>query len=267
MDIFVHILSSRYVQTLVKGKMMNWLVNGIYPLACPLCGKPTDQRKRVSNLSWQEYGAACSDCAEQVVPIQGIRCMKCGKEIGEEERVYCYDCMHVKHVYTQCIAALPYEKAIKQSIYRFKYKGCREYAWWYASIIAKYCLKQIQMWKPEIIIPVPMFHKKKKERGYNQAELVAEKLSLLTGIDMNSQILVRSRKTAPMKTLHGKERIKNLENAFLVKTKMIKYNKVLLIDDIYTTGATLDACSAALKKQGAEEVYAVCLCIGKGMGS
>jgi len=252
------------IQHKIINKAVTFIVNSIYPLACPICSRPTDKKLHIDFPTWQEYGDVCSDCTDKVKPIDEAQCMKCGKILNDNDSEYCYDCKYIRHEYTQCIAALPYEGQIKQSIYRFKYKGCREYAWWYANIIEKYCGERIRIWSPDIIIPVPMYHAKEKVRGYNQTELIAQNLSKLLDVDMNAQLLFRIKKTAPMKKLHAIERIKNLENAFLVKRKMIKYNKVLLLDDIYTTGATLDACAKALKRQGVKEVYGVCLCIGRG---
>lgn len=252
------------IQHKIINSAIKFIVNGIYPPACPICGKPTDKKLSVDFLTWQDYGDVCSDCMDKVKPVNKARCMKCGKFLDNDESEFCYDCKHTKHEYTQCIAALPYEGEIKQSIYRFKYGGCREYAWWYANIIEKHCGRQIQIWNPDVIVPVPMYRAKVKVRGFNQAELVAQNLSKLLNIDINSQLLFRIRKTAPMKKLHAIERTKNLENAFLARQKMIKYNKILLLDDIYTTGATLDACASALKRQGVKEIYGVCLCIGRG---
>ena len=74
-----------------------------------------------------------------------------------------------------------------------------------------------------------------------------------------------NKNTVPMKEVSGHDRSKNLENAFIADKNVVKYKKILLVDDIYTTGATLDACAAVLKKCGIEKVYGACLCIGRGM--
>ena len=103
-----------------------------------------------------------------------------------------------------------------------------------------------------------------KKRGYNQAELIANELSQMTHIPVDSDILKRVVNTTPQKELNDKERAKNLKNAFQVNEYIVQYKKIVLVDDIYTTGATLDACAKALKEAGAEKIYFVAACIGTG---
>ena len=98
----------------------------------------------------------------------------------------------------------------------------------------------------------------------NQAELIAEALGKATGIPVDTQSLERTVKTVPMKELDNVQRRKNLENAFNVARNIVKYKKVLIVDDIYTTGATLDACATILKSAGVAKVYGLSLCIGNG---
>ena len=116
-----------------------------------------------------------------------------------------------------------------------------------------------------MIVPVPMYAKKQRARGYNQAEIIACELGKIIHIPVNTRFLKRNKNTVPMKEVSGRDRSKNLENAFIADKNVVKYKKILLVDDIYTTGATLDACAAVLKKYGVEKVYGACLCIGRGM--
>ena len=109
-----------------------------------------------------------------------------------------------------------------------------------------------------------MFKKKEKQRGYNQAALLAADLSRMTGIPYSEEMLIRVRKTSPMKDLERKDRLRNLKEAFSIREPLSSIYKVLLIDDIYTTGATMDECSLILKDSGAREVYGIALCIGNG---
>ena len=106
---------------------------------------------------------------------------------------------------------------------------------------------------------------RKRERGYNQAELVAAELSRLTGIRMYGDLVRRVRKTVPQKELTIQERQNNLKKAFNISTNVVKLNKVILVDDIYTTGSTLDAVAMELKRHGVKAVYFIALCIGEGM--
>ena len=117
---------------------------------------------------------------------------------------------------------------------------------------------------PDVIIPVPIHISRLKMRGYNQAGLIAEALGRIIGIPIDEEALVRVIKTAPMKELSNRERVKNLQNAFQADEKVVRYKKVLIVDDIYTTGATFDACAAVLKQAGVREVYGISLCVGDG---
>lgn len=234
------------------------IIDAIYPPVCPICGKTPDivegVRRRV-----------CADCEKKLVYIGEQRCLKCGKELEDTDGQYCYDCGRTEHIYTQGIAVFAYAEGIKQSIYRYKYKGRREYAVWYGEQVSKKCGAQIDIWAPDVIIPVPLHADKLRKRGYNQAELLAVEIGKNMGIPVEPDYLAREKNTVPMKALSENERVKNLEKAFLIKNNGVKYNKVMLVDDIYTTGATVDACAEELKKAGVKQIYCVSLCVGKGI--
>jgi len=100
-------------------------------------------------------------------------------------------------------------------------------------------------------------------RGYNQAECLAKEISLRTGLPLAAKLLIRSKATAPMKELSKAERRKNLQNAFAVQGNKVP-ERILLIDDIYTTGATADACAKVLMKHGAKLVDCYCLAMEDG---
>jgi ComF family protein len=110
-----------------------------------------------------------------------------------------------------------------------------------------------------------MYNGKKMQRGYNQAEILAKEISKYTQIEMYENILTRTRATKPQKDLMGLNRKKNLENAFKISKNVVKLRKILLVDDIYTTGCTIDECAKALLNAGADEVYYVSVCIGTGV--
>ena len=121
------------------------------------------------------------------------------------------------------------------------------------------------MMEADSIVPVPVHASRKRSRGYNQAELVAAELSRLTGIRMYENLVKRVRKTVPQKELTIQERQNNLKKAFNITTNVVKLNKTILVDDIYTTGSTLDAVALELRRHGVKSVYFIALCIGEGM--
>ena len=117
--------------------------------------------------------------------------------------------------------------------------------------------------KVELIVPVPLHRKKMRIRGYNQAALLAEVLGEITGISVDEDILVRVKNTKPLKQLNDKERRRSIRGAFSVR-KSVWAKTIVLIDDIYTTGSTLDEAAQVLLKAGAEKVYFLTISIGQG---
>ncbi len=191
-------------------------------------------------------------------------CKKCGKPLEKEEDEYCRDCSRRKHVFTRGRAVLEYDSLMRASIGRFKYRNRREYADFYVEALLQVCGDAIRVWKPEALIPVPLHKSRRRHRGFNQAELVARRLGRKLGIPVCENLLVRTKKTRPQKELTDQERRQNLKNAFQVKQNDVRLKKVLLIDDIYTTGSTMDACSGILLENGVENVYFLSICIGRG---
>lgn len=115
-----------------------------------------------------------------------------------------------------------------------------------------------------MLVPVPIHPARRRYRGYNQAEVFAKRLSEEFQIPMDAHLIRRVKRTKPQKELDPAERRKNLENAFaLEKPGQMKYRRILLVDDIYTTGSTVDALAALLKKNGAVQVDFLCAAIVK----
>jgi ComF family protein len=154
---------------------------------------------------------------------------------------------------------------MKMSIYRFKYQGRSEYAKFYATDIYEKLGDEIGKLGADSVIPIPIHPSRLRERGYNQAEEVAKELSKLSGIPFYANIIQRTRKTLPQKGLNPTERQNNLKKAFNISSDVVKLNKTILVDDIYTTGSTIDAVAAVLRSHGVKEVYFITLCIGEGI--
>ena len=153
---------------------------------------------------------------------------------------------------------------MKRSMYRFKYANKREYADFFAKEAERMHGDWIKRRGIEVILPVPMYDRKKKLRGYNQAEVFADRLGRELGIPVDSKLVKRIKNTVPQKELSEKQRKDNVKGAFQVRTNIVKYRKVLLVDDIYTTGTTIDAMSECMLAGGADEVYFLSICIGEG---
>lgn len=191
-------------------------------------------------------------------PVCGI----CGKRDENWVCENCYNKLKINVNYNK-----PINKFYDEQIYLFKYKDIRNLILRYkfnnqsylnntfANIILKNkkLCRKIKIY--DIIIPVPMFHKKKKNRGYNQTELITSKIAKCLGIYTNNNILIKSKNTKTQSTLKEKNRYENIKNAFSIKNnELIKNKNIILFDDIITTGATVNECSKILKQNGVKNI-------------
>lgn len=231
----------------------------IFPKTCPICEEILQKEQEI-----------CESCRKKLEYIREPKCKKCGKpfETDDEEqtiREYCADCGKGRHSYDSGMAVFRYGEDIRESISRFKYHNRRTYADFYGQEMARKYGQKIKTLGIQVLIPVPISKRKMVRRGYNQAGLIAKVLGETLNIPVDSEILIRDRDTTPQKELSNEERRKNLNNAFKMMRSAVKYKKVLLVDDIYTTGSTIDACAETLKRSGAGEIYFISLSIGAGI--
>ena len=188
-------------------------------------------------------------------------CPKCGKPVLVEGEI-CPDCEHVYHPYRQAMAILEYRRGVPELVHRFKYQGER--------ILSKPMIEwmtqgvKIKGLDFDVIAPVPLHPKKERKRGFNQAALLAEGI----GRNLKKQVLhnnlVRIIDTHTQANLDKHARIANLQGAFQVlEASQFKDKIVLLVDDVYTTGATADQCSRVILGAGAREVFVLTLATGR----
>jgi len=209
-------------------------------------------------------------CKKELCLIMEPVCMQCGRPVGLPETEYCYDCAkkhrqaELQKFIKQGKALFLYEGVPKEIIYRLKYANCREYA----KSLAKLAYEQYGDWikrnQIEAVIAVPMYHKKQRKRGYNQAELLAKALAKEMGVSCLEGILKKVKDTKEQKKLDDRDRKNNLKNAFQMSKNVVKYKKILLVDDIYTTGNTLETVAQELYRSGISEIYTLVICIGEG---
>ena len=230
------------------------LTDLFYPRRCPVCDRAVSP-----------FGSLiCETCKNEFTYIKQPYCMKCGKELTEETAEYCGDCMRRRHFFDSGRALFSYKSAA-DSIYRFKYKGRQEYGAYYAVCMSKQLGRWIASCRPEALVPVPIHASKRRARGYNQADVLARELGRVMGIPVESDLIQRVRKTAPMKDLPLAERQNNLKRAFKICRNDVKLDTVIIVDDIYTTGSTIDAMSCELRRAGVKRIYFATLAIGNGV--
>lgn len=229
------------------------LLRLLYPPRCPICDGIVE-----------EDGGICPECRKKVIWVGEPVCKKCGKPLLNQRAEYCHDCGRKRHSFVQGKALWVYEGKARESVCRFKYQNKREYGEAYAREIAGQYGHWIASRGVEAIVPVPLHRKKRRIRGYNQAEILARNLGALLGIPARADLLVRTRNTAPQKTLNDTERKNNLKGAFISTKNVVQLKHILVVDDIYTTGSTVDAVSSVLLDAGAAKIFVCCISIGRG---
>lgn len=210
-----------------------------YP--CILCGKyhPKDENKSI----YKRIGI-CNKCYEK---------LKTTKE-------KCFDGGEgVKAVFSPYI----YDGAIADAVKEYKFSG----QWLFGGLFGTMIYNELEnipyIWEFDYLIPVPLHETRLRERGYNQSEIIAEKISKLSGVPMINDGIFRIRETKRQSSLTGLERRTNVKGAFFAAESAVSGKRIVLVDDICTMGETLRACSDALLKAGAKEVIAITLCVSK----
>lgn len=225
----------------------------LYPRRCPVCDE----------IAAPQGEKICPECVHKLKLLTEPWCMRCGKRVPEGEE-YCRECREKIHFFERGRALYEYGSAA-ESIYRFKYAGRREYADFFGEQAAEYLGDFIRSVHPDGLVPIPLHKRRRASRGYNQAELFAGALGNRMGIPVYPEMLVRVRDTAPQKKLNPEERQNNLKKAFNMGRNDVKLKSIIVIDDIYTTGATIDEAARALKEAGTQRIYFITLARGAGI--
>lgn len=238
-------------------KLGTALDEAVFPsnIYCICCGSLIDGTRPYS---------LCDPCARKLHWIVGRSCVKCGKALPDTYRgSCCYDCMGFSHSFSRGYSCLTYGLHEREILMDFKYGGKGYLGAKLGDILSdRLACEDLDV---DVIIPVPVSEKRRRQRGYNQTALMARRVAKRSGIPLEEKALIRVRDTALLRSLNPGEREAALAGAFTVMQKrrgQIAGRRVLLIDDIYTTGATADACTKALLASGAAEVFLLTLASG-----
>lgn len=238
---------------LVFNRIAAVLLSLLYPERCVFCDEVIGGMGEVF---------VCNACRRTGDFVGENYCLKCGKRIENAAEEYCRDCALGKHFFDRGRVLYVYNDAIRESIYRLKYKNRRRYAIYFGDEMAKEFAPWLQKRKIQAIIPIPLHKSRRIKRGYNQAQLLAERISEKTGIPVRNDLIFRVKKTEAQKLKNARERQNNLKNAFKIMHNDVKLEIVVLVDDIYTTGSTMDEAARVLKASGIKEVYCISLASG-----
>lgn len=219
----------------------SWLINLLYPSNCPLCGGP-------SNL--YELSPICSVCFSGIKRFTGPSCAVCGEAFGSELGHICGRCIKEPPPFKRAASyGLYTDDALREAIHLLKFSGIKR-----LSKPLGMLLSGIELPSADLIVPVPVSARSLRARGFNHSALMGKTVSKRLGIPLLVGVLYKKKDTPPQVGLTRAERLENLRGAFGMRERL-NGQKVLLIDDVLTTGATARECSKTLLKGGADEVY------------
>ncbi len=239
-------------------RYINEVLDLIYPKICIFC-------KEKIPSSFENY--LCEKCLKGLNKLNPPYCVSCGipitVQIFGDVIIKCPECIASHYYFKRGYAASLYDGLIKECIHNFKYNSHTYLGNTLADIMTEFAFKNIHLNKIDCIVPVPLHWKKMRDRGFNQSAILGKTLSKRTGIYFCDKGLSRVKSMPAQVKLSRNERIKNLKGAFIVKEpKYFIDKKILLIDDVFTTGATMNECAKTLMDVGAREVYAFSLSRG-----
>lgn len=195
----------------------------------------------------------CAGCRRRIRRLEEPLCLRCGAEL-ESPRASC-GCKGRLRALTRLRSAVAYEGPVEAAVHRFKYQGWRRLAGPLAQLLAERIV--IEGLASAAVVPVPLHPQRQRQRGFNQSELLAGELRRRLGLREPRGRLMRVRATAPQVGKDRAHRWENVRDAFGWRGPALGGGAMMLIDDVATTGATLEACAAALKAAGAGPVIGV----------
>jgi ComF family protein len=204
----------------------------------------------------------CSACVTDLTKtLPEPLCRQCGRPVGpvdtgqqDGERL-CHMCRRGAYDFDLARSYGAYTSRLARAILMLKYNDVTPLGLWFAGLLARLVARHLESYKADVLVPVPLDAKRQRERGYNQAELIARPLSRLIGVPFRSYLLVRTHPRPNKLRLTRLERWETVRGAYATHHRaQVDKLRVLLVDDVFTTGATLDACSRALRSAGAAQV-------------
>lgn len=239
-------------------RLWNACLDLLFPPAerCIVCGR--------GNRDGQ---AICQSCLQQMGHGAGPSCPRCGRSLAGQRQLDgqllpCPFCAGKSWAFSEARSIGPYEGALRLAVHRLKFRGQQDYGRVLGDVL--YRSVESDWWEAaDFIVPVPLHTERLRQRGYNQAEIVAGQLAMQANKPLR-QILVRHQPTNPQTGLSQQQRQRNVQGAFRIalgQERWVKGKRLLLVDDVLTTGSTLDACARILRQAGAAEVRVATLAI------
>jgi len=224
--------------------LISKLLNILYPSRCPMCGSVSDVFS---------YSPICSLCWSRIKKYTGPSCDICAMPFSSEYAKVCGRCLKKAPPFSMAVNYGLYEGVLAEAINQLKFHGLKR-----LSKPLGRLLHSMEIPVIDGIVPVPLNAKSLRERGFNQSLLIARVVSRIRKIPLLMDVLIKKKETPPQIGLSANERLLNLKDAFEVRGD-IRGLRILLVDDVMTTGATVTECSKQLIKADAEDVIVLTL--------
>jgi ComF family protein len=227
----------------LKGILLD-LLDFVYPPHCELCAARLDRGERI----------ICRTCWRDVNGITAPFCSRCGIPLSTSD-TFCDACLKRGRLFSFSRSYGLFDLTLRHIVHLLKYRRRKGLAAPLVSRMAVLMGSDARYGSMDALIPVPLHGVKRRSRGFNQSRLLAGGLSLLSGLPVIENVLIRKRNTVSQSSLSLSQRMTNVRGAFAVTgSPAIRDRRVILIDDVLTTGSTADACAGALLQAGAAEV-------------
>jgi ComF family protein len=232
------------------------LASLVFPAPCRICEATLTTASRIP---------VCSTCLSSLQPLAGAGCQKCGRPFVSDvaaastaAQPLCHLCRRDVYHFDLARSFAVYNDAMVRAIVLLKYHAVTPLGGWFAARLAEVVARNPKAFAADVVVPVPLHASRLRERGYNQAELIARPLARRLGLPLRAVLLVRTKPRPDKLKLTRKERWQTVRGAYAMRAdSTIDKVRVLLVDDVFTTGATLDACARVLRQAGASRVVAL----------
>lgn len=224
------------------GQLAELAVDFFFPRQCVGCGK-------IGSF-------LCPDCHRKLPKLLPPICPRCGRP--QASGIVCPSCRQLQTEIDGIRSPFRFDEVIRKAIHQLKYQNLKAISPCLAELLADYLRSNPLL--GEFLVPVPLHPRRLRERGYNQSSLLARELGKLTNLWVVEDCLVRVKEARPqVKAANVEERRRNVANAFVCQNDKLSGKQVILIDDVCTSGATLESCATALKNKGALSVWGLTL--------
>ena len=228
----------------------------VYPQSCPICEKPLGRKEK----------DICEECWKTLALLPAPFCPYCKSLLQDEKTVSEHQCPYLRRPEDRKILAVrslgTFDDNYQKLIHRFKYDKKIPLGKRLAQSLGKMVAPDRDFANCDLVIPVPLHRARHRERGFNQSEILADGVSQAINLPLAKKILKRKKNTKDQTYLNTQQRAENVRDAFVVtRPERINDKKVILVDDVITTGATLNECARMLKQAGAEKILGMTLAV------